>query len=512
MKKLLLFVVVSLFSTFITNGQKLTVMNDLESDNTDLDTEFRHSFDGGILFSFRKKFEIEDTYCTSDGTIENTKETTENPGVNYNSDLKGNYDVGDGYIYYKQRINTGSKIYRLSKQTLDLELFTIIDLPSNTSINDIDYYNGYFYYTVKSSLYRISLVNKEIELVSKLGFYEAKGVKVFKDKIYLLADNDDGNYGLFDCTGTAASIKLIKKLKPFNGISDQTIHWFEFKDKLYFSLYFTTDEPGSIYFTDGTENGTGKLVDLHYNSFSDFYNLFKIGNVGDRFIFFEHVPDGGIVSVRLYGSDGTPQGTGELLPGTVLKFLSYNFEVVNNECYFISENTLYKTDGTKSGTVQAHSENIKEFNFLEETLYYVADDFSVYREDKDGNSSQVKYNGSSFTTYEKLFKSGNKLYFTSSISGDRRLIALEETSTNATVEPITNRILISPNLISNQLTLDESLVGYDIIVYDNFGNQKLQQPISQAYLDCSALPSGIYFAIFLDKKNNKIFKSNFTKM
>lgn len=54
-------------------------MNDLESDNTDLDTEFRHSFDGGILFSFRKKFEIEDTYCTSDGTIENTKETTENP-------------------------------------------------------------------------------------------------------------------------------------------------------------------------------------------------------------------------------------------------------------------------------------------------------------------------------------------------------------------------------------------------------------------------------------------------
>jgi hypothetical protein len=92
------------------------------------------------------------------------------------------------------------------------------------------------------------------------------------------------------------------------------------------------------------------------------------------------------------------------------------------------------------------------------------------------------------------------------------LIALEETSTNATVEPITNRILISPNLISNQLTLDESLVGYDIIVYDNFGNQKLQQPISQAYLDCSALPSGIYFAIFLDKKNNKIFKSNFTKM
>ena len=60
MKKLLLFVVVSLFSTFITNGQKLTVMNDLESDNTDLDTEFRHSFDGGILFSFRKKFEIED--------------------------------------------------------------------------------------------------------------------------------------------------------------------------------------------------------------------------------------------------------------------------------------------------------------------------------------------------------------------------------------------------------------------------------------------------------------------
>ncbi|MBK8355899.1 MAG: hypothetical protein IPL13_11165 [Saprospiraceae bacterium] len=78
------------------------------------------------------------------------------------------------------------------------------------------------------------MVNKEIELVSKLEFYEAKGVKVFKDKIYLLADNDDGNYGLFECTGTAASIKLIKKLKPFNGISDQTIHWFEFKDKLYF--------------------------------------------------------------------------------------------------------------------------------------------------------------------------------------------------------------------------------------------------------------------------------------
>ena len=89
MKKLLLFVVVSLFSTFITNGQKLTVMNDLESDNTDLNIEFRNSFDGGILFSYRKKFTVDDIYCISDGTIENTKETTENPGVNYNSDLKG---------------------------------------------------------------------------------------------------------------------------------------------------------------------------------------------------------------------------------------------------------------------------------------------------------------------------------------------------------------------------------------------------------------------------------------
>jgi len=512
MKKLLLFVLVTLFSAFITNGQKLTVMNDLESDNTNLDIEFRHSFDGGILFSFRKKFEIEDTYCTSDGTIENTKETTENPGVNYNSDLKGNYDVGDGYIYYKQRINTGAKIYRLNKLTLDLELFTIIDLPSNTFVNDIDYFNGYFYYTVKSSLYRIGLVNKEIELVSKIGFHEAKGVKVFKDKIYILADNDDGNYGLFECTGTAASIKLIKKLKPFNGISDQTIHWFEFKDKLYFSLYFTTDEPGSIYFTDGTENGTGKLVDLHPDSFSDFYNLFKIGNVGDRFIFFEHVPDVGIVSVRLYGSDGTPQGTGELLPGTVLKFLSYNFEVVNNECYFLSENTLYKTDGTQSGTVQARSGYIDEFNFLGESLYYVADDFFIYREDKDGNSSQVTYNGSSFTTFEKLYKSGDKLYFTSSINGDRRLIALEEISTNTTVEPIANKILLSPNLIFNQLTLDKSLLGYDLIIFDNFGNQKIQQTISHSYLDCSILTPGIYFVILMDKKNNKIYKSNFIKM
>ena len=49
MKKLLLFIIVTLFSTFITNGQKLTVMNDLESDNTDLDIEFRNNFDGGIL-------------------------------------------------------------------------------------------------------------------------------------------------------------------------------------------------------------------------------------------------------------------------------------------------------------------------------------------------------------------------------------------------------------------------------------------------------------------------------
>ena len=512
MKKLLLFVVVSLFSTFITNGQKLTVMNDLESDNTDLNIEFRNSFDGGILFSYRKKFTVDDIYCTSDGTVENTKETTENPGETFNSNLVGNYDIGDGYIYYKQRINTGAKIYRLNKQTLDLELFTIIDLPSNTFINDMDYYNDYFYYTVKSNLYRIGLVNKEIELVSKIGFHDAKGVKVFKDKIYILADNDDGNYGLFECNGTAASIKLIKKLKPFNGISDQTIHWFEFKDKLYFSLYFRTDEPGSIYFTDGTENGTGKLVDLHYNSFSDFYNLFKIGNVADRFIFFEHVPDGGNVSVRLYGSDGTPQGTGELLPGTVLKLLSDNFEVVNNECYFLSEHTLYKTDGTPSGTVQAHSEYIYEFNFLDESLYYVAENRSIYREDKDGNTSPVTYNGSSFTTYVKLFKSGDKLYFTSSINDDRRLIALEEISTNTTVEPITNKILLSANLISNQLTLDKSLLGYDLIVFDNSGNQKMKQTINHPYLDCYTLPSGLYFVIFMDKTNNKIFKSNFIKM
>jgi len=511
MKKILLFVSAVMISSFL-NGQKLTVIDDIETENTSLDVQFRHSFDGGILFSILKKFESDYTYFTTDGTVENTKETTVNPGVHSNSNFDGNYDVGDGYIYYMTRINTGEKIYRLSKQTLDIELFTTIDLPSNEYINGIDYYKGYFYYTVEENFYRISLQTKEIELIADLGFYDAKGVKVYKDKIYLLADNNDGFYGLFECTGTAASIKLIKKIKPFQGISDQTIHWFEFKDKLYFTLYFKTDEPGTIYYTDGSENGTGALIDIHHNSFFDFYNVFKIGNLGDKFIFFEHVPNGGLHDCRIYASDGTPQGTSELLPGTILKNRAANIEIVNNQCYFLSDNTLYKTDGTSSGTMQAHSEYIREFNFIGESLYYVSEDALINKVDKSGNSSQIKYNGSDISTYDELFKSGNKLFFTSSINNDRRLIVLEDTLTLASNGQALADIILSPNIIFQYLTFNESQIGHELIVYGSQGIRLMQEPITQSSIDCSKLTSGNYFLILIDKKNSKFYKSSFTKL
>ncbi len=122
-------------------------------------------------------------------------------------------------------------------------------------------------------------------------------------------------------------------------------------DKLFFQMY--TDHGYELWVSDGTTAGTKEVIDLFPGSTSGINNggtnpVAMIGFNGK--VYFQ-----GITSysgtVGLYSSDGTAAGTTLLKEGN--KFDPQSFKIYNNELFFQAGSGpagLWKTDGTIAGT------------------------------------------------------------------------------------------------------------------------------------------------------------------
>lgn len=144
--------------------------------------------------------------------------------------------------------------------------------------------------------------------------------------------------------------------------------------------YFAADDGthgSELWKTDGTSTGTSMVVDLNGSAGvgSDPGALTNVGGT----LFFAANPTGMRSDERLYATDGTSTGTVQLLSGLDSFQSPTN---VNGVLYFFAQDSqdtdapeLWKSDGTASGTVVVAQVSAFDLTNVDGTLYFEGDEF-----------------------------------------------------------------------------------------------------------------------------------------
>jgi trimeric autotransporter adhesin len=172
---------------------------------------------------------------------------------------------------------------------------------------------------------------------------------IMDNKLFFIAADNSGTYGLWITTGTEASTQKISPATgPLNNIPDIVAY----NNKLYFS-YNDGINGYELWVSDGTAAGTVLFKDLYPGSTGSYPQNFTVAN--NKLFFMGSSTDG---ERRLYASDGTVSGTLIVKNNYIDLFNGYtDFAILNNDIYFTSDNGtgsgygLWKSNGTLAGTV-----------------------------------------------------------------------------------------------------------------------------------------------------------------
>jgi ELWxxDGT repeat protein len=209
--------------------------------------------------------------------------------------------------------------------------------------------------------------------------------------VFFAADDKVNGNELWKTDGTAAGTLMVKDINPAgSGLYNVKIVAMEG------NVYFVADDginSGELWKSDGTSSGTIMVKNIRTGVFpSQIEGIFEYNGA----VYFS--ADDGINGAELWKSDGTSAGTimvKDILPGQYSGITANPFEFVkfNNMLYFSARDntgsspTLWKTDGTGSGTIKVVTSKIKfalEPKSLTEyngNLY-----FNAYTIDTNGNN------------------------------------------------------------------------------------------------------------------------------
>jgi ELWxxDGT repeat protein len=178
----------------------------------------------------------------------------------------------------------------------------------------------------------------------------------FKGKVYFMSyyfDNaNDFKVGLYATDGTEAGTNLIKSFDNGGDYINSYINFLQKSDdRLFFSMNFRSDS-FDLWTSDGSTSGTEfvKQVQVSFAS-----QNFKYSSVGDKFYLFNCGDYSENYKLTLWVSDGTSDGTIQLLNdnGNIFPFIST--ASFNDKLYFNKYDPkygyeLWSTDGTVNGT------------------------------------------------------------------------------------------------------------------------------------------------------------------
>ncbi|HLP64433.1 ELWxxDGT repeat protein [Flavobacterium sp.] len=201
-------------------------------------------------------------------------------------------------------------------------------------------------------------------------FMEFNGIFYFKA--------DDGVHGeeLWRSDGTETGTYMLKDINPGNG------HAFGNQSNIYYNepntlnekcyavlngyLYFAANDgtDSSIWRTDGTQNGTTKVINIPASGVYDNGRV-VINASNDKIFFKTNTNNSSYGNNSIWSSDGTQTGTTLLYETNITGIVQFKKNLIhNNNLYFTAYGnngtTLVKSDGTLNGTV-ALIENFTDF-------------------------------------------------------------------------------------------------------------------------------------------------------
>lgn len=355
------------------------------------------------------------------------------------------------------------------------------------------------------------------------------------DKIIFASASPDNGVEPWVTDGTLSGTMMLKDIEPIFSSSFPN-HFTRLGNEVYFAL----DSDGTIWKTDGTEEGTVKALDpadhgtnrftldgitavedrLFFGSTSQLWvtdgttqgtqRLLDVSNMTPRIVS-ELTAINGLLyfTCNKFGdsepwiSDGTEAGTKmikDIAPGSQGSNPAYYTEY-NGEVYFAAKGGLWKTDGTESGTVLVKGDidlqpsaigrknNFKEFKG---ELYFPAEfeDTGVEIWKTDGteagtmmydihNGTLVGVEPEQFTVIgDTMFFSGEESFTNVLWKTDGTLSGTEIVPTNASPSPtgVANLMAVGSKLF---FTANDDQHGYELWVYQSSDATSLSASIVQ---------------------------------
>lgn len=198
-------------------------------------------------------------------------------------------------------------------------------------------------------------IDNDLKRVTGIGGYLQHWV--LDDQVYVDA-REDGNRSLWSTDGTEEGTTRLLDLRGTDNLHNLT----SINDKLYFSF------GSQIWVTDGTEEGATRLIDAHRTTAIRNLTIFN-----DQLYF----------SIRneLWVSDGTEEGTMRLLAvGQRNRWHWFDsLTPLNDRLYFTSAGGLWVTDGSQEGTTRLFASEEENRLSIEATL-----DNKIFFEMDDG--------------------------------------------------------------------------------------------------------------------------------
>jgi ELWxxDGT repeat protein len=229
------------------------------------------------------------------------------------------------------------------------------------------------------------------------------------NKIYFRGSDAVNGHELWTSDGTGAGTTMVKDLTPAIGESTDLGPFTECNNKLYFNgrLPGATGSLSNVYVTDGTANGSFSFTDAeNYGLFVPFNNeMYFIGWSPNQ--------------SSLFKTDGTISGTLPLHSNANAGPAKIDYSVVFNGKLFLglqlgSEQGLFATDGTQTGTEMIFNAGlVSSIRILNNKMYFFARPTPSVTKlyESDGTLTGTHELLQKDLLFSDLYVYGNKLYF-----------------------------------------------------------------------------------------------------
>jgi ELWxxDGT repeat protein len=188
-------------------------------------------------------------------------------------------------------------------------------------------------------------------------------ITVVGDRAFFIGEDDTHGEELWITDGTAQGTHIVKDVYPgprgIHAEQNMPMGYIQFTPtKVGQQVYFQAEAPGlgyGLWKSDGTAEGTQFVSGL--NSSIGSPELWDMTSLNDTLLFIGRT---GRLNYGLYRSDGTEAGTQLVYdfsypsdPGTIRLYpLAGDLRTIGDHIYFTYSGALWKTDGTRAGTMQ----------------------------------------------------------------------------------------------------------------------------------------------------------------